>query len=83
MPPCCANPAGVCTGALSVTDATPGAAPEIVAHHLQSADRPAEALGYWRQAGERAARRAANREAIAHFRRAMSLLEAQPETAGR
>ena len=68
---------------LSVPGTTPGAAPEIIAHHLQSADRPDEALGYWRQAGEHAVRRAANREAIAHFRRALSLIEAQPETAGR
>ena len=68
---------------LSVPGTTPGAAPEIIAHHLQSADRPDEALGYWRQAGEQAVRRAANREAIAHFRRALSLIEAQPETAER
>jgi predicted ATPase len=68
---------------LSPPGVTPRAAPEIIAHHLQSADRPVEALGYWRQAGEQAVRRAANQEAIVHFRRALSLLKAQPETAGR
>jgi predicted ATPase len=65
---------------LSATGSTSDTAPEIIAHHLQSADRPREALGYWRQAGEQAVRRAANREAIVHFRRALSLVEAQPET---
>src|SRR5262249_2147580 len=58
-------------------------APEIIAHHLQSAGRSAEAIVYWRQAGEQAAHRAANHEAIGHFRRALSLLEAQLETAER
>jgi class 3 adenylate cyclase len=57
-----------------------GAAPEIVAHHLQSAGRSAEAIGYWRQAGEQAVRRAANREAIGHFRRALALVAAEPDT---
>jgi class 3 adenylate cyclase/predicted ATPase len=65
---------------LSAAGGTSGTAPEIIAHHLQNADRPREALGYWRQAGEQAVRRAANREAVAHFRRALSLVEAQPET---
>jgi len=55
------------------------AAPEIVAHHLQEADRASEAIGYWREAGEQAVRRAANSEAIEHFRHALGLLAAQPE----
>ena len=59
------------------------AAPEIVAHHLQSAGRSADAIAYWRAAGEQAARRAANREAIDHLRRALSLLHTQPETSER
>jgi len=53
---------------------------EIVARHLQSADRKAEAIVYWNKAGERAVQRASNREAINHFRRALALLETQPET---
>ena len=55
-------------------------APEIVAMHMQSAERSAEAITYWRKAGEQSARRANDREAVSHFRRALSLLEAQPET---
>jgi predicted ATPase len=59
------------------------AAPEIVAYHLQSAGRSADAVVYWRQAGERAARRAANREAIGHLRRALGLVETLPSTTER
>lgn len=47
------------------------------------ASRSAEAIIYWREAGEQAVRRAANREGIEHFRRALSLLKMQPETAER
>jgi predicted ATPase len=61
----------------------PEAAPEVKAHHLQNGGRSAEAIGYWREAGDRAAQRAANREAIAHFNRALSLLDARPETPDR
>ena len=59
------------------------AAPEVVAHHLQSAGRSTDAVAYWRKAGEQAARRAANREAIGHFRRALALVETQPSTTER
>jgi class 3 adenylate cyclase/predicted ATPase len=59
------------------------AAPEIVAHHLQGAGRSADAIAYWREAGEQAARRAANREAIGHLRRALALVETQPSTTER
>ena len=38
---------------------------------------------FWRAAGELAVRRAGNREAIEHLRRALSLLKTQPETAER
>jgi class 3 adenylate cyclase/tetratricopeptide (TPR) repeat protein len=67
----------------ATTGEAPTAPSEIIAHHLQSAGRSREAVDYWREAGERAAHRAANREAIGHFRRALSLLEAQPETSNR
>jgi predicted ATPase len=59
------------------------AAPEIIAHHLERGGRSLEAVSYWRRAGERAVRRAANREGIEHFRHALSLLEARPESAER
>ena len=55
--------------------------PELLAQHLQNAGRSAEALRYWRQAGEQAIRRAANCEAVGHLRRALALLDGQPESA--
>jgi predicted ATPase len=58
-------------------------APEIVALHLQQAERPTEAIACWREAGEQSVRRANNREAVIHFRRALSLLEAQPKASER
>jgi class 3 adenylate cyclase/predicted ATPase len=57
--------------------------PEILAYHLAEAGDPERAAVYWRKAGEQAVRRAAAREAIGHFRRALTLVEAQPEGAER
>ena len=57
--------------------------PEIIAHHLQSAGRFAESIKYWQQAGEEAVLQGSNREAIQHFGRAMSLLQAQAEVTER
>ena len=57
--------------------------PEILAHHLAEAGQSDRAAIYWRKAGELAVRRAANREAIEHFRRALALIETQPEGAER
>jgi class 3 adenylate cyclase/tetratricopeptide (TPR) repeat protein len=57
--------------------------PETLAHHLAEAGRSERAASYWRKAGEQAVRRAANREAVGHFRRALALVAAQPETAER
>lgn len=53
--------------------------PEILAHHLSEAGESERASAYWRKAGALAVRRTANREAIGHFRRALALVEAQPE----
>ena len=66
--------------ALLVVSQTENIAPEILALHMQSADRAAEAIEYWRLAGEQSALRANNREAVAHFNRALKLLEAEPQT---
>ena len=66
--------------AVSHTESVP---PEILALHMQSAERPTEAIVYWRKAGEQSVRHANNREAVAHFHRALSLLEAQPQTSER
>jgi predicted ATPase/class 3 adenylate cyclase len=57
--------------------------PELLAHHCASAGLAEKAIAYWRKAGEQAVRRAANREAIEHFRRAVALLPARPETVER
>ena len=57
--------------------------PEVLAHHLAEAGEPERAALAWRKAGEQAVRRAANREAIGHFRRALALVEAQPDGAAR
>src|SRR6516162_5021229 len=54
-------------------------APEVIAHHSESGGRSAEAIAYWREAGEQAVRQAANREAIEHFRRAVGLPETRLE----
>jgi class 3 adenylate cyclase/predicted ATPase len=68
---------------VSTSNSKAAAAPEIIGQHLQNAGRSGEAMVYWRKAAEQAVRRAANREGIEHFRRALLLLEMQPETAER
>jgi DNA-binding response OmpR family regulator/class 3 adenylate cyclase/predicted ATPase len=68
---------------ISRTDDDASAGPEVVANHLQLAGRSDDAIPYWRRAGERAVQRAANREAVGHLQRALSLLDVQPETAER
>jgi class 3 adenylate cyclase/predicted ATPase len=68
---------------MRMIDSKPIAAPEIIAYHLQSANRGIEAIGYWRQAGEQAVSRGANLEGIEHFRHALSIIEVQAETAER
>ena len=45
--------------------------PEWLAHHCDEAGWPEKAAQYWRAASEQAVRRAANVEAIEHFRRAL------------
>ena len=45
--------------------------PEWLAQHCDKAGLPEKATQYWRAAGEQAVRRAANVEAIEHFRRAL------------
>jgi len=57
--------------------------PEVVAHHYTEAGVAARAIDYWQRAGEREARRSAHPEAIAHLQKALSLIDALPEGAGR
>ena len=68
---------------LTLTVDGPAAAPEIIAHHLQNAGRPIEAIKYWQEAGEQAVRGAANREAVEHLRRALFLLDRTPASGER
>lgn len=55
------------------------AEPEEMARHCAAGGLVREAVSYYRQAGERAAARFSNPEAIEHFRRALELLLALPE----
>jgi predicted ATPase/class 3 adenylate cyclase len=55
------------------------AQPEIIAHHYSEAGLGNEAISYWQQAGQHAVERFANKEAIAHFSKALELLKDQPE----
>jgi predicted ATPase len=48
--------------------------PEIVAQHFTAADLAEPAVGYWFQAGQQAARRSANAEALNHLARGLELL---------
>lgn len=57
--------------------------PELLAWHLEGAGLLDEAAEAWTNAGQRAQERAANREAVAHFSRAVALLTKQPESLSR
>jgi predicted ATPase/class 3 adenylate cyclase len=50
------------------------AQPETLAHHLTEAGLFEKAMGYWLQAGKKAATRSANLEAIAHSQRGIEAL---------
>jgi hypothetical protein len=65
--------------------ATPGARIEELAYHWLAATRAADvgkAIGYARQAGERALAGLAFEEAAAHFERALAVLEPRDREAG-
>jgi tetratricopeptide (TPR) repeat protein len=53
--------------------------PELVAHHYQEANYPAQAITYWHKAGMAAASQSANVEAIDLFRQGLTLVEALPD----
>jgi predicted ATPase len=57
--------------------------PELLAQHLTEAGHPAQAVGYWQRAGERAVGRSAHLEAISHLTTGLAVLQALPETAER
>lgn len=54
------------------------AQPEILAQHLTGAGEIRSAISYWILAGQHAARRSGNLEAIGHFRAALQQMEALP-----
>jgi predicted ATPase len=52
----------------------------VLAQHLTEAGLAERAIPYWRRAGERAAGRSANLEAIAHLSKGLELVETLPAT---
>jgi class 3 adenylate cyclase/tetratricopeptide (TPR) repeat protein len=54
--------------------------PELVAHHSTEAGLGALAVEYWQRAGERVRRYAGEREAIAHYRKGLDVLQTLPVT---
>jgi class 3 adenylate cyclase len=59
------------------------AQPELLARHLTEAGVAEEAITYWSKAGQQATTRFANKEAEAHFGKAIELLETLPEDGSR
>jgi predicted ATPase len=57
--------------------------PEVLAWHYTQAGVVGQAINYWQRAGDRAVKRSANQEAVAHLRKALELVEALPDTAAR
>jgi len=57
--------------------------PELLAHHYTEAGGTAQAIPYWRRAGQRAVERSAYREAIAHCTKGLELLQTLPDTPAR
>jgi predicted ATPase/class 3 adenylate cyclase len=53
--------------------------PEILAHHYTRAGNIEAAIPCWRNAGQRASERVADREAIEHFGKALQLIKSMPE----
>jgi class 3 adenylate cyclase/tetratricopeptide (TPR) repeat protein len=54
--------------------------PELLAYHYTTAGLTEQAIPHWRRAGERAAARLGNLEAIGHLGKGLELLAALPET---
>ncbi|MBI3798619.1 MAG: AAA family ATPase [Deltaproteobacteria bacterium] len=54
--------------------------PELLAHHYTEASLIAQAVPYWQRAGERAAQRSANVEAVTHLTKALELLHLLSDT---
>ena len=63
--------------------ATAETQPELLAHHYTEAGLTAQAVEYWRRAGERAVGRFANVEAIAHLTSGLEIVKGLPDTPAR
>ena len=57
--------------------------PELLAHHYTEAGLSAEAIPFWRKAGQRAVERSANVEALNHINRGLALLRTLDDTTER
>jgi class 3 adenylate cyclase/predicted ATPase len=55
--------------------------PEILARHYTAGAMPVEAIDAWQRAGQMAAQRSANQEAVEHLRRGLELIDQLPPTA--
>jgi predicted ATPase len=55
--------------------------PEILAHHYTEGEMPVEAIDAWQRAGQMAAQRSANQEAVEHLQRGLALVPALPAAA--
>jgi predicted ATPase/class 3 adenylate cyclase len=69
--------------AMALLGLSPDGPPEVMAHHLTEAGQADPAAEYWARAGQEAVSRAAGKEAVAHFRRALAQLLSLPDTAER
>jgi len=59
------------------------AQPEVLAHHFAAADQFEKAIAYWLLAGQRAAVRSANREAVRHLQAGLEALKELAPSADR
>jgi predicted ATPase len=59
------------------------AQPELLAHHYTEAGLRAEAIPFWREAGQRAVERSANVEALSHLNTGLALLKTLDDTTER
>jgi predicted ATPase len=55
------------------------AQPELLARHYTEAGSASKAVTYWQRAGEKAAQRSANPEAIAHLTKGLEVVRAMPD----
>lgn len=54
--------------------------PELLAHHHTEANSPQTAVEYWLKAGQQAIGRFADREAVGHLEKGLSVLQTLPDT---